>query len=152
VGFSCLWVPLTTVALSTIPRHKLADATGSNSLLRQIGGSMGLALFATLLSRAQDAARTGLVAHIDPSRPEVQARIAMMQRSMGAVGTASRETALRAIQYVVERQAVVLAFEKMFLLAGILFVVVMPLLAFLKSPKAAAGAAGAHKAETHVEL
>jgi DHA2 family multidrug resistance protein len=152
VGFSCLWVPLTTVALSTIPRHKLADATGSNSLLRQIGGSIGLALFATLLSRAQHAARAGLVSHVDPSRPEVQARITMMQRSMGGMGTAGRETALRAIQYIVERQAMVLAFEKMFLLAGILFVVVLPLLAFLKSPKAAAGAAGAHKAETHVEL
>jgi DHA2 family multidrug resistance protein len=38
VAFSCLFIPLTTVALASIPRHKLADATGMNSLLRQIGG------------------------------------------------------------------------------------------------------------------
>src|SRR5262249_28509319 len=56
IAFSCLWVPLTTVALSSIPRHKLSDATGSNSLLRQIGGSMGLAVFGTLLPRFATAA------------------------------------------------------------------------------------------------
>ena len=44
VGFSCLFVPLSTVALSAIPRHKMADATGLNSLFRQVGGSIGLAI------------------------------------------------------------------------------------------------------------
>jgi DHA2 family multidrug resistance protein len=148
VGFSCLWVPLTTVALSTIPRHKLADATGSNSLLRQIGGSVGLAVFATLLSRAQDTARAGLVAHVDPGRADVQARIAMMQRAMGG-GSGGRQMALKAIDFIVSRQAIVLAFEKMFLLAGILFVVVLPLLIFLKAPKSVAPGA---KVDAHVEL
>ncbi len=149
VGFSCLWVPLTTVALSSIPRHKLADATGSNSLLRQIGGSVGLALFATLLTRAQDGARSGLVAHIDPGRPEVQARLAMMQRSMAGGAEAGRQMALRAVDFVVSRQAAVLAFEKMFLLAGILFLVVMPLLMFLKVPQQAGAGP---KPDAHVEL
>ena len=44
-------MPLTTVALASIPRNKLADATGLNSLVRQIGGSLGLAVFATLMTR-----------------------------------------------------------------------------------------------------
>jgi DHA2 family multidrug resistance protein len=136
------------VALSTIPRHKLADATGSNSLLRQIGGSVGLAVFATLLTRAQDAARVGLVAHIDPGRADVQSRLSMMSRAMGG-GTGGREMAIRAIDFMVNRQAIVLAFEKMFLLAGILFVVVMPLLIFLKAPK---NVASGPKPEAHVEL
>src|SRR4030095_6512693 len=38
VAFACLFIPLTTVALSRIPRHQLADASGPNSLLRQIRG------------------------------------------------------------------------------------------------------------------
>ncbi len=148
-GFACLWVPLTTVALSSIPRHKLADATGSNSLLRQIGGSVGLAVFATLLSRARDTARAGLVAHIDPGRPDVQARISSMQHALGGGAGAGRQMALQAIDFIVTRQATVLAFEKMFLLAGILFVVVMPLLIFLKAPKNAVVGA---KPDAHVEL
>jgi DHA2 family multidrug resistance protein len=153
IGFSFLWVPLTTVALSTIPRHRMADATGSNSLLRQIGGSVGLAIFATVLTRAQDGARAGLVAHLDPGRPEVQGQIQAMQQVLHARGGldmwSAREAATRALDGIVQRQAVVLAFEKVFLLAGILFLIVMPLLIFLKSPK---GVAGAAKAEAHVEL
>src|SRR5438552_1688331 len=57
VALSCLFIPLTTMALSTIPRHRLSDATGLNSLLRQTGGSVGLAVFATLLSRFATKAR-----------------------------------------------------------------------------------------------
>ena len=63
-GFACLFVPLTTVALAGIPRYRLTDATGLNSLLRQIGGSLGLAAFATLLPHFIAAARTGLAAHL----------------------------------------------------------------------------------------
>src|SRR5207237_7767488 len=40
IAFSCLWVPLITVALSSVPRAKVADATGLNALIRQIGGSL----------------------------------------------------------------------------------------------------------------
>src|SRR3954466_11079461 len=63
VAFSCLFIPLTTMALSTIPRHRLSDATGLNSLLRQTGGSVGLAVFATLLSRFATKARGDMLPH-----------------------------------------------------------------------------------------
>ncbi len=153
IGFACLWVPLTTVALSSIPRHKLADATGSNSLVRQIGGSVGLAIFATVLTRAQYTARAGLVAHVDPGRIEVQARLAAGQQALTGRGldlTSARLAAMRAVDAVVSRQVAVLSFEKMFLLAGILFLLVMPLLFFLKAPKSGGGSGV--KADAHVEL
>ncbi len=72
-GFAALFVPLTTVALASIPRYRLTDATGLNSLLRQIGGSLGLAAFATLLPHFEQTARVGLIAHLVPGRPEVTA-------------------------------------------------------------------------------
>ena len=151
LAFSCLWVPLTTVALSTIPRHKMADATGSNSLIRQIGGSVGLAIFATLLTRTQVGARAGLMAHLNPGRPEVIARLAMTRQMLGARGgldaTTAREGSRRMLEFMVDRQAMVLSFEKMFLLAGILFALVLPLLFFLKTPKVAS-----EKIDVHVEI
>ena len=73
VGFACLFVPLTTVALSSIDRRKLADATGLNSLVRQIGGSFGLAVFATLMSRYPVQIKAAIGAHITAGRPEVSA-------------------------------------------------------------------------------
>jgi DHA2 family multidrug resistance protein len=138
IGFSCLFVPLTTMALANIERHKLADATGLNSLLRQIGGSIGLAIFATLLSRYGTIAGAAVSAHVTELRPEVATRVAMtqaglMQRGMDA---ASAHTASTLSLYgTVMRQATVLSFEKLFLLAGVLFLGVLPLLLFLKQPK-----------------
>jgi len=151
VGFSCLFVPLTTVAISKIPRNKLADATGSNSLVRQIGGSVGVAIFATLQGRALIAARHGLVAHLNPGNPEVIDRIASMKQiflGRGGLDNASAGSGASAmLNFVVNRQATVLSFEKMFLLAGITFLLVMPLLAFLKK-----GDKPAEKVDVHVEM
>ena len=87
VGFACLFVPLTTAALSNIPRQRLTDATGLNSLLRQIGGSVGLAIFATLLTRCARLARHDLVSHLAPERPEVLARLGAMTSAFLARGT-----------------------------------------------------------------
>jgi DHA2 family multidrug resistance protein len=154
VAFSCLWVPLTTVALSTIPRHKMADATGSNSLVRQIGGSVGLAIFATLLTRTEVNARSGLLAHMNPGRPEVVSRLAMTRQMMAGRGgldaTTARDASRRMLEFIVDRQAMVLSFEKMFLLAGILFAAVLPLLFFLKSPKNVGQKI--EKVDAHVEI
>ncbi|HVX96132.1 MAG TPA: DHA2 family efflux MFS transporter permease subunit [Polyangia bacterium] len=139
-GFSSLFVPLTTVALAGIPRFRLTDATGLNSLLRQIGGSLGLAGFATLLPHFVAAARSGLAAHIDPGRPEVMARLGAMQAGLQARGLpaeGARSTALRILDGTLAQQSSVLGFERMFLFAGIAFLLVIPFALFLRKPKGA---------------
>ncbi|MGA7123214.1 MAG: DHA2 family efflux MFS transporter permease subunit [Polyangiaceae bacterium] len=137
LGFSCLFDPLSTVALSAIPRHKLADAAGLNSLFRQIGGSVGLAVGATVLTTYGAQARTSLVAHVTGADPSAVDRLRMMTGAFLARGFdlgAAREMATRALDGVVERQASLLAFDRVFLVAGFAFVAVLPLLAFLKTP------------------
>jgi DHA2 family multidrug resistance protein len=136
VAFACLFIPLTTVALASIPRHRLADATGLNSLLRQIGGSLGLAIFAQLIPRYTAEARSSLGAHITLARPEVAERIAAMQGGLASrVGHDAAERASAGmLTGIVARQSSVLMFEKLFMLTGILFLVVLPLLWFLRSP------------------
>jgi DHA2 family multidrug resistance protein len=135
VGFSCLFVPLTTVALTNIPRHRMADATGMNSLLRQIGGSIGLAIFATTLTRYAVHAKAAIAAHVTETRPEVMQRIVAAQSALEARGidpVSARRAGLASLYGAVARQATVMAFEKIFLLAGIAFLVVLPLLIFLR--------------------
>jgi DHA2 family multidrug resistance protein len=135
VGFSFLFVPLTTSALSHVPRNRLTDATGLNSLFRQIGGSVGLAVFATLLDRYQLHARNALIAHVTPSSPAAVQRLAQLQAGLAARGldlASAKAAALAALNGQVARQAAVLSFEKTFLLSGVLFLCVLPLLLFLK--------------------
>ncbi|HSM91410.1 MAG TPA: DHA2 family efflux MFS transporter permease subunit [Anaeromyxobacteraceae bacterium] len=149
VGFSFLFVPLTATALSNVPRHQLADATGLNSLLRQVGASMGLAVFATLLSRDAIHAKAALAAHVTAERPEVQARLAQLTAGFAARGfdaVSAKGAALRALDGLVTREAVVLSFEQVLLLTGILFLAVLPLLYFLKANRRAA------PEKVHVEI
>jgi DHA2 family multidrug resistance protein len=149
VAFSCLFIPLTTMALSTIPRHRLSDATGLNSLLRQTGGSVGLAVFATLLTRFATSSRGGMLSHFSMSSPAMIARMAGIQRMLQARGLdamAARNTAARMIDGGLRQQAMMISFEKLFYLSGILFLCVLPLVFFLKMPK------DAGKIDVHVEM
>ena len=136
-GFSCLFVPLSTVALTSIPRHKMADATGLNSLFRQIGGSIGLALGATLLTRFNGQARISLVSHVSAGNQATLDRLRAMTGgflSRGFDPMAARQMAVRSLDGIVSQQATLLSFNKVFLVAGIAFHFVLPLLAFLKVP------------------
>ncbi len=135
IGFSCLFVPLTTVALSHVPRTQLADATGINSLVRQFGGSAGLAIYGTLLTQFMVRARNALIAHVDPFRPEVAERLARITQGLMARGmdaTSAHTAAIQALEGTVARQASLIAFEKTFYLTGVSMLVLLPLAFFLR--------------------
>jgi len=140
LGFAAIFVPLTTVALAGIPRYRLTDATGLNSLLRQIGGSLGLAAFATLLPHFIASARSGLAAHAYLGRPEMMARLGGLQAGLAARGVdpaGARVGAARIVDGMLMQQASVLAFERMFITAGVAFLIVIPLALWLRKPKTA---------------
>jgi len=150
LGFACLFVPLTTVALSSIERHQLADATGLNSLFRQVGGSIGLAVFATLLTHYVEPARVAISAHTAATNPLVVGRLAQLSQAFGLRGfdgASAREAAREALYGLIARQATVLSFEKVFFVAGVTFVAVLPLLYFLRSPHHGGG-----ETPTHAEM
>ena len=131
VGFSFLFVALTTAALSSIPRHKLADAAGLNSFVRQIGGSAGLAIFAMLLTRFSVGARAGLLLAVTDTRPEVAAFLQRTRASLlshGFTPGQAQISALAALERKVSVQSMMLAFEKAFFLQAIAFLAVLPLL------------------------
>jgi DHA2 family multidrug resistance protein len=135
VGFALLFVPLTTVAMSHIARADISDASGLNSLVRQLGGSIGLAIFTTLLTRWGVQAQAGIGAHLNPARPEVSSAIAQMtalfaQRGMDPV--AAHRAALAALATRVAREAEVVAFDKTFVLGAALMVLLLPLVLMLR--------------------
>ncbi|NBD14093.1 MULTISPECIES: DHA2 family efflux MFS transporter permease subunit [Corallococcus] len=151
VGFSLMFVPLSATALTNIPRERMADATGLNSLLRQIGGSMGLAIFTTLLSRYSVQAKASIAAHLNPERWEVASRMAATQKGLMQHGLDAAGANMASLQMMVgnvTRQAMVLAFDKLFVLAALMFVVVLPLVYFLK---AAPGGGGSHE-KPHIDV
>ena len=149
VGMALMMVPLQTVALSNIPRERMSDATGLNSLVRQIGSSLGVAAFATLLSRYGIQASAAVRAHVTPERLEVQQIIngtagGLVARGMdlaGAQGLATMQMAGR-----VARQGMVLAFDHLFLVGAICFAAILPMVLLFRRPKLDTGA------PAHIEM
>jgi DHA2 family multidrug resistance protein len=151
VGFACLFVPLSTVSLTTIPRHKMADATGLNSLVRQVGGSIGLAIAATMLTRFSSQSRAALIAHVTPTNPAAAERLSALTRGFAShgLGATAHDMAIRAMDGLVMRQSTLLAYNRVFLFAGASFMLVLPLLYFLKVPDVPKS--DAPKPDVHIE-
>lgn len=100
-------------------------------MMRQLGGAFGVALISTFVTRQTDAHRATLVAHLDPTTPQVQARIAML-----TAGLHDRQKALALLDAQVTKQATVLSYMDVFLWVGVLFVICVPfVLLFIKTAK-----------------
>ena len=144
-GFSLglLFVPLTTITMDPIPRENMGNATSIFNLMRNIGGSMGIAAATTMLTRHRQEHTSTLVSHIDAYSPQVasvldQLRGAFMAR--GADLATATERARAALYGMVQRQAMMLSFTDIFRWLAVLFVAMLPLLLMMRSPRRAAGA------------
>jgi DHA2 family multidrug resistance protein len=155
VGFAFLFVPLITAALSNIPRHELAGAAGVNSFVRQIGGSIGLAIFANLFTTYGRTAAAGLAQNVNVLRPEVLPQAMATRAFFMAHGIAPDAATALTQQSLAGRtlmQGTVIGFDKTFILQTIAFVIVIPLLLFLRVKRAPATPAAAPEASREVAM
>ena len=137
-AFACLFVPLTTAALSSIERHQMADAAGLNSFVRQVGGSVGLTIFASMFTNYSVAAYTSVSSHITALRPEVMDGLGAIKTGLTLHGFDPSSAQLAAGKLLgshVAQQATVLGFDRVFIVQGVLFLCVIPLLFFLRVPR-----------------
>jgi DHA2 family multidrug resistance protein len=131
-GFSLgfLFVPLSTATLSSIPRAELANATGLYTLVRQLGGSVGIAILTTLLQRHGAAVQEGLVAGIDLSNPQVRAFLS---------DPATHAMRLQQLYGMVAANATSITYNYLFRLSGLLFLISIPTVFLLGARKRNAG-------------
>jgi len=133
-----IFPPLTRATLANIPRVEMGNATGMYNLLRNIGGSVGIALSATMLTRLAQFYQANLAGHVNPYNPVVQSRFrelseAAMTRGMDAV--TSHKAALGMLYQVVRREAGMLAYSYIFWVIGLAFLAIIPFLYFLRRPR-----------------
>jgi len=104
LGF--LFVPLTTISLSDVPVPKLAGATGVFTLLRQLGGSLGIAILTTLLTHKTAVAWNDLAGGV----------------------TQTQGYSVGALTQMVAQQSTMIAYDYVFRLTAIVFVLSTPLI------------------------
>ena len=78
-ALSMLFVPLTTIRMDPIPRERMGNATSLFNLMRNIGGSIGIATTGTMLARQQQAQINVLGAHVSALDPTTQTMFASMR-------------------------------------------------------------------------
>jgi MFS transporter, DHA2 family, multidrug resistance protein len=139
VGFSLVFVALSTAALGRIPKPKLTAATGLYNVVRQVCGSIGVAVAATLLARDTFRYHAVLGEHVSAMDETTRQWLSQVTAGMMQSGADRFTAARRALELLdlnVTRQAAVLAYNHVFLLITILFALGAPLVLLLRRGKA----------------
>jgi DHA2 family multidrug resistance protein len=126
LGMSLFFIPSSLLAYDTMPRHLYDAAAGLSSVVRTIGGSIGVAIIGLLLSRRTQYHWQTLGGHITPDSPATQAwldahHMAVSDPAAGAMLGAE-----------LGRQALSLAFGDVFVFMGLTAALVAPLVLFMK--------------------
>jgi DHA2 family multidrug resistance protein len=131
IGLAILTVPLTTLAVSSLAPADIGQGAALNNMMRQLGGSFGIAMVNTYLVNRNAVHRTDLVTHLNIDNPQVTARLSGYTRyflSKGATPPDAHHKALKLLDSNVIRQTTLLSFNDAYLLVGIIFLLVLPLL------------------------
>jgi DHA2 family multidrug resistance protein len=127
-----------TLSMSSIPKEQMGNATSIFNLMRNIGGSFGIAIMTTFLARRTQFHQSSLVANITPGSLKTQALIAGMQgwfHSHGMDAVAAHRKALAATYGMVQAHAAMLSFVEAFWVMGIIFLAMLPFLLLLRRPQ-----------------
>ena len=141
-GLGMMFVPLTTVTLAELDPRELGQGSGLYNFFRQLGGSLGIASIATLLSHYTAQFRAILAEHIAVGDPVTMNRVDMLTRGMVARGAdqwTARQRALELLDRQLMAQASVIAYSRIYVLSAVLILALIPLLVLIRHTKGAAG-------------
>jgi MFS transporter, DHA2 family, multidrug resistance protein len=136
VGMAMIFVPLTNLTLSTIRKEEMNNATGVFNLVRNLGGSFGIAFITTMLARRQQFHQLRFTEHMNHFDPRFQlAQHKAMAVLQARSGAGSEQAANGLIYGRLMRESGMAAFSDIFFLSTLLLLVVIPLVLFLKRIK-----------------
>jgi DHA2 family multidrug resistance protein len=137
VALALLFVPLTTTTMDSIPNAQMGNATSIFNLMRNIGGGVGIAASTTMVARAEQANINRLGERFNAFNPQAGALMGGLRNTFMAGGsgyvTASRQAYVTVFR-MVEGQAAILSFVRIFRLLALIFLAVIPVLLLMKRP------------------
>ena len=138
-GLGLLSVPVSTMSLSTLKGKEIGQGAAFSGMMRQLGGSFGVALISTFVSRQMQVHRNTLVTHMSVNDLNVQQRVSQLSagfRTHGADSITATHMAYTMLDGSVNQQATLLSYMDVFLWIGIMFLVFVPVvLIFIKRAK-----------------
>lgn len=147
-GLGLLFTPINLAAFSSLKGAQIAQGASMLNLMRQLGGSFGIALLGTHITNKTAVHANALAQHLYIGNPAFDERLRFLKENFmlhGYDAIQARETALRVISRTTQIQAAVMSYNDAFLLIGLTMVVVSPCILLLRSkPGQASGADMGH--------
>jgi DHA2 family multidrug resistance protein len=137
-GIGLLFVPLTTVTMSGVSKEQMGNATAIFNLLRNLGGSFGVAFVTTLLARREQFHQFRLVEHLTPFNLNFQTAVSQIQQFLqyqGFTAPVPGQGVVGVIYNNLLQQAAMLSFNDCFFIVSIMMAVVLPFVLLMKKGK-----------------
>ncbi len=138
VGLGLLFVPITTLSLSTLKGKHIGEGAAFTGMMRQLGGSFGIAIITTFIAIFNQQHRVNLISHLDQTSFQVQQTVQRLQQGFMSKGFTFNEAlskAYKAIEFKVMVQSSVLTYMDIFMYLGILFLLCIPFILIIKKGK-----------------
>ena len=135
VGLGLLFVPITTLSLSTLKGREIGEGAAFTGMMRQLGGSFGIAIITTLIARLNQVHRVNLISHLDSTSFAVQQRVVQLQQGLMSKGYSFNESlnkAYKILEFNVMKQSAVLTYIDIFNYLGLLFLFCIPFVLLIK--------------------
>jgi len=133
-----IFVPLTNASMAELKPWEIPQGTGMFNLMRQLGGSMGIAIIATLLARFTKVNKALLAVHVSDGDPATMERLGLLTRgaiARGVDAVTAKAQALAVLDRQVTVQATVLSFSRIYFISALALVSALPLLLLWKTGK-----------------
>ena len=147
IGMAILFVPLTTLAISELRGPEIGQGTGLNNMMRQLGGSFGIAIMTTIIHIKTNTNRNILLENFNQYNPAFNDRVNSATQGFVAQGFSlnqAQQMANAAMEGVVTRQTMLVTYNGMYLLIGVFTLICIPLIFFQPFKKAVAMPVDAH--------
>ncbi|HVI51048.1 MAG TPA: DHA2 family efflux MFS transporter permease subunit [Candidatus Sulfotelmatobacter sp.] len=148
MGLSLLFIPINTLAYLGLDRTKSSSASALINMSRNLGGSFGIALVVTYLSRQSQIHQSTLVGHATPADPAYRHMIQSLSQSFLTMGDslqAAHNRALAQIGQIISGQAQMMGFIDDFAMLGWIFLLLIPVVFLMRpAPRHTGPVEGAH--------
>jgi DHA2 family multidrug resistance protein len=147
LGIATLFVPVSQLAYSNLPKNKNNKASSLTNLFRNQGGSFGIAFVTTLLARRSQYHQSVLVAHATPFDENYRKLLSTLTGYFSTHGFSHPDALVHAQAQafgLLQRQATFLAFNDCFTALGWIVILGVPFVFFIKKFRPAPGASETH--------
>ncbi|MBC7553286.1 MAG: DHA2 family efflux MFS transporter permease subunit [Taibaiella sp.] len=138
LGMGMLFIPITSLSLSTLKGQQIGQGASFTGMMRQLGGSFGIALITTYMASQNVVHRANLSSHLAADNPAVQQRVSQMKMAYMAKGMTpdiALSSAYKALDFSLYTQASVMSYMDVFMFIGVMFLCCIPFVLLVKDNK-----------------